>query len=356
MVQMDSEETAMKKPRSVRPKKPAQKRRVHLITGATSGIGIWLAKRLLERGDEVRVLLRSHPSTSESWKGVPSGVIPYVADITLKHHEDQKVLQDACKGIDSVFHLASMTDYEKASFDDFVNINVVGTENVLKACIDTNPEDRPIRVLYISSTRVYGTKRPGEILTEESATKPVDSYGETKLMAEQVVKSFADAHTCIGYTIFRTSTIYGPHYEKAAFRLLKMVKEQKMRYIGGGANHLVFVHVDDVVDAFLAALDNPQAVDKTYNLSDGNAYTLRQVIDTAADSLKVPKPTKSVSPALARLAAKMSNMSAMDMDFLMSDRVVSIGKLKKELNFTPRHSLESEAPTTLKEFTKYYKE
>lgn len=332
-----------------------RKKSVHLITGATSGIGVLVAKRLLARGDIVRVLLQHSPSASDEWKRIPVGAIPYVADITLNRQEDKKVLEDACRGVDSIFHFAGMVDYQNETFDDFVNVNVIGTENVLTACIDANPGESPFRFFYMSSTRVYGIKRPGETLTEESEPKPVESYGETKLMGEQVVKSFAEAHRRVQYTIFRTATMYGPYYERSSFKLFKMIKEQRMRYIGDGSNHQIMVHVDDVVDAFMAALDNPIAVDRTYNLTDGQDYTLREVVDKIAELLGVPKPVKSVNPALAKIAVSLSGMGRMEADHLMGDRIVSIGKLKGELGFVPKRNIDTERKETLKEFTRYYR-
>lgn len=331
------------------------RKQVHLITGATSGIGVLLTRRLIARGDMVRVLLEHNPNASDEWKRVPPGAIPYVADITLVHQDDRKVLEDACRGVDTVFHFASLVDYQSATFDDFVNVNVIGTENVLNACIEANAGGAPFRFFYMSSTRVYGTKRPGEILTENSELKPTDSYGETKLMGEQVVKSFAEAHTRVRYTIFRAATLYGPHYDRSSFRLFKMVKEQRMRYIGDGSNHQIMVHVEDVADAFIAALDNPVSVNRIYNITDGKSYTLKEVVDRIAGLLGVPKPVGSVNPALAKIAVKLGGIGQMEADHLMSDRVVSIDKIRSQLGFSPKRNIDTEAESTLEEFNRYYR-
>lgn len=327
-----------------------QKSRAVLVTGAASGIGIALIKRLLARGDEVRVLFREHPSTSEKWKGIPKGVIPYIVDIRLKNEEHSKSLREACSGIDVIYHFASLGRKSRTSIDDFIDINVVGTENLINAFIESNSGERAVHFIFISTTQVYGMRRPGVVLTEESETKPAGPYAETKLMAEQVIQAFADAHTNFLYTVFRTGTLYGDGYEGPYFKLFKAIRDQKMRYIGNGDSHLLLIHVDDAVNAMIMAADNPKSVNKVYNLTDGMPYTQRQLFEKAAAFLGVPPPKKTVNPAIVKLFASFSDMNPEDFDFLASDRVVSIAKLKAELNFKPERTVDRDGKAMVNDF------
>ena len=330
------------------------RRTVDLVTGPSSGIGARLIHKLLERGDEVRVVVHEEPG-GDNWKLIPRGVIPYNADITLKHSNDRKNLEDACRGVNNLFHIAGITD-EKGNppYEQFININVVGTENVLDAFVGTNGGAQ-LRFVYMGSTAVYGQNRPHEILTEESATKPVDPYGETKLMAEHVIKSFAEVHDYLRYTIFRVSKMYGPRYEAVFHKVFRYLKEGKLVYIGKGDNHLNLVHVDDVVNAMLLAAEMPMAINKTYNLTDGENYTLKQLFDKAANFMNIPPPTKSVHPMIAKLGAKRLNISKGELDFMTSDRVISIDKIKADLNFTPKRKVDVEGYAMVKEFLEGYK-
>ncbi len=327
-----------------------QKNRVVLVTGAATGIGIALIKRLLARGDEVRVLLKEHPSTNERWKGIPKGVIPYVADIRIGNGEHSKVLREACSGADVIYHFASLGRKSKASIDDFIDINVVGTENLINAFIESNSGESAVHFIFISTTQVYGMRRPGVVLTEESETKPAGPYAETKLMAEQVIQAFADAHTNFRYTIFRTGTLYGNGYEGPYFKLFKAIRDQKMRYIGSGDSHLLLIHVDDAVKAMIMAADNPKSVNKVYNLTDGVPYTQRQLFEKAATFLGVPPPKRAINPAIVKLFASFSDMNPEEFDFLASDRVVSIAKLKAELNFKPDRTIDKDGKTMVDDF------
>ena len=332
---------------TIAPKKP-----VSLVTGPTSGIGRLLIKKLLASGHQVRVLVRS----SETLNSLPPGVIPHVADITLSGgHDDQRRLEEACTGVRYVFHLAAITNLKRASLDEFINTNVIGTENVLRACVDANPAAEHIRFIYLSSTEVYGKQRQGEIITEDSELRPTSSYGQTKHMAEEVIRAFEQAHPKIEYTIFRTSTMYGPYYEGSFNKIFRLIKQQKMKYIGQGLNHLTLIHVDDVVKGITMSMDNPRAFDRTYNLTDGKDYTLKLLFEKAAMFLNVPAPSKSIHPTLVKLASTISNVNPAEIDFLMSDRIISIDRITNDIGFKPEKNIDKEGQAMVKEFLAKYK-
>ncbi len=333
-----------------------QRKKIDVVTGPTSGLGVKLIRKLLERGDEVRCVVLENPSTTGLWSRLPGGIIPYKADITLKNPDDQHHLKEVCKDADRIFHLAAITDQHNASLEEYLSTNVIGTENILKAFVEANPPEKHVQFIFMSTTAVYGSKRPGEILTEESEPKPISTYGESKLMAEQVVRSFADVHPAIQYTIFRASTMYGPYYERSFNKIFKYIKLGKLRYIGKAQNHITLVHVDDVVDGMLECAGKPEAMNQIYNLTDGESYTLKQLFDKAATFMNAPLPNKSIHPALAAIRARFFSINRAELAFIMSDRVVSIAKIKKELGFSPHRNIDNEGNEMVQEFLKRYRE
>ncbi len=350
---MKSDEGKRGQQGSRRPRQASSSKRdrvVDLVTGGTSGIGIRLIQALLDRGDEVRVLVQEHPNTNPDWKRLPPKIIPYVADLKLQREGEYKMIKEACRGADNIFHLAAATARIKADFDEYINSNVIGTENLLKACVEANPDATDIHFIYISTTAVYGNSRKGEVITEESETSPSGPYGESKLMAEQVIKSFTDVHQGIKYTIARVATMYGPYYEWSFFKLFKGLVERKMPYIGNGQNHITLIHIDDVVDCFLAFTEKPQSANKIFNLTDGRSYTLKGLLDKAAEFLNVPPPARAMHPAILKLGAKMFGLNKEEVDFLTSDRVVSIDKLKEALNFIPSRSIDEDGKQMADDF------
>jgi UDP-glucose 4-epimerase len=328
-----------------------------LITGATSALGSHLAKRLVEDGYIVRVGVRRQSSEGDFWHRVAAGTIPYIADLTLKSPGDERLIEDACRGVDVIFHLAGLTYEHQTSLDTFLNVNVIGTENLLNACLKANG-DKPVHFIYISSVRVYGRVRRGEVLTEESQPKPLGPYGRSKLMAEQVIKACTESCVpkSINYTIFRLTQMYGHGYEKPYFfKVFRMLKERRMKYIGDGSNHLALVHVDDVVDVLVSSILNPSAYSNTYNVTDGSSYTVRELFEKACKAMDVPPPDKSVNPMVARAIVKATNANKDEFDFLTSDRIISISKAKKELGFSPKRSIDKEGIEMARDFLSHYR-
>lgn len=316
---------------------------IALVTGGTSGIGRAVISRLLSEGYDVRVLLRGNPNTYQDWKALPPGCRPYVADITLKSRDDEKNLEAACMGVSVVFHIAGATFNSKFSYNQLIETNVIGTENLLKSIADTNKgASSPVHFLFTSTTTVYGYRRRGETLTEMSDEAPSSRYAESKLMAEHLIESFAESHSELFYTIFRIGTIYGPGYEKPHFfKAFRLVQEQKMKYIGRGTNHLPLVSADDVADAMLLAAHKPKAsANQIFNLTDGVAHTPRELFGIVAKVLGVAPPSKSVNPALARLLARAADIDYDEYEFLAGDRIVSIAKITNRLGWAPSRRID----------------
>ncbi len=333
-----------------------ESKQISLVTGGTSGIGTELIKRLLAQGDEVRAIIKEAPDKYADWKMLPPGVIPYVVDLTFKRKEDQKNLESACKGVKRVFHLAGATFNSKFNYNQLIDTNVVGTENLLESILATN-QNSQVHFIFSSSTTVYGYKRKGETLTENSEVRPSSHYAESKLMAEHLIESFAESHKQIFYTIFRIGTMYGKGYEKPHyFKAFKLIKEGKMRYIGGGTNHLPLVNSKDVADAMMLATEKPKAsFNQIFNLTDGVPHTPKELFTLAAGIMGVSPPTKSVNPTVARLLIKAADVDYDEYEFLAGDRIVSANKIKEKLGFRPTRRVDVDGLLMVEDFMRGYK-
>ncbi|MDE1768279.1 MAG: NAD(P)-dependent oxidoreductase [Candidatus Micrarchaeota archaeon] len=309
--------------------------RTAFVTGADGRLGRNLVRALQRDGYEVRTLSLRKDFVNR----IPGGVVPYIGDITNK-----KLLNDALHGVDVVFHLAAIVSEYKAHTEEIVRVNVEGTTNVLEACRQNGIG----HVVFASTVDVYGNNR-NDVLTEDSKLKPTDKYGYSKMLAEKEIEKYADR---IDYTIFRMAAIYGNEFSASYFKVFKAIKEGKAYVIGSGNNSLSLIHIDDVVRAYLLADQKHNNSRSIYNLSDGRKYTLQEMFNMVADIMKVERPSRHISPIIVRLMAKNRNIDSDELRFLMSNRVIDIGKIRNELGFKPSIDIKEGALELVREFQK----
>ncbi len=319
---------------------------VDLVTGPTSGLGIELINRLLKMGHEVRVLIREHPSKSRSWTELPPNVKPYKVDIRLPAENDRTELLLACKGVDNLFHIAGTSYNHQNKYNEIISINVIGTENVLDAYVKANPGKR-LHFILTSSVTVYGYMRKGEALTEESEIRPASKYSESKVLAEQVSRSFATVNKELICSVLRFGVFYGGKYKESFFKVFRILKAKKMVYIGRGENYLTLTNVEDAARAMIQATNDTHS--NTYNVVE-KPVMVRRLFEYAAKEMKVESPKTSIPYILGRMTRRIVNINIDEFEFVTSNRVVSSEKIERELGFKPSHSILKDGKKMIKEF------
>lgn len=250
-----------------------------LVTGATGFLGGWLVRRLLAEGLDVRILQRSR-SRSEELDGL--GLDVATGDIT-----DLASVRSACKGIDSVFHLAGLIAYSRAQRGAMERVNVGGTENVIQACETNNVR----RLLHLSSVVAVGASFDGRQPLTETSEYNVGhlnlGYFETKRKAELLVRDAAREKR-IDAVMINPSTIYGPGDAKKGSRgiQLKVARGKFPFYPPGGVN---VVAVEDVIDCILAAWRNASSGER-YIVS-GENLLLRELFELIAKETGAKPPS-----------------------------------------------------------------
>ncbi len=244
-----------------------------LVTGGTGFIGSRLALRCLADGHDVRVLGRKNTPWEERNLATleDQGIEVVLGSVT-----DPESLDAALDGVDIVFHLAAAQHESNVPDQYFWDINVTGTRYMLEASVNADVQ----RFIHGSTIGVYGSAASGEI-TPDTPLNPDNIYGITKREGEALALSYRDR---LHLTVIRISETYGP----GDSRLLKMFKGIKKGYffkIGKGDNlhHLIFV--DDLVEGFVRAAFEEDAIGESFVIAGDKPITTDEMIDTIRDAM-----------------------------------------------------------------------
>ena len=312
-----------------------------LVTGADGFIGSHMTDRLIREGADVSVLLEPAHTPLDSWKG---RVRVYTGDLA-----DRKSLDGLPADTEIVFHLAAYVhkpERTAAQKKRLWAVNAEGTENLIMAMPASLRQ-----VIYFSTIGVYDGLVREEPFDEESEVLPISVYGRSKLEAESVVIRYGRKNR-FNSTVLRLPFVYGPGNKGYIQKMIAAVDRGRFILIGKGENKRNPVYVGTVVDAAVLAAANDKAAGKTYIVTDGRDYTLREMyVETARALGRRPFPFY-VPFSVALLAAKIGDvvgkLTKKDMPFnseilrrAARQMLFSSDKIRRELGFTPSEDFHS---------------
>ena len=314
-----------------------------LVTGATGFTGGALARKLVDRGDQVVALVRQTADVEELQQ---LGVELVYGDIS-----DADAVSRAAKDIDIIYHIAAV--YRTAGHPDsyYESVNVGGVQNVIDAA-----RQRGVgRTVHCSTIGVHGDIK--EIPSnEESPFNPGDIYQRTKLDGEELFAS-AMAEGLPG-SIFRPGAIYGP----GDLRLLKMFKQIKRNFFplfGGGNNQYHLSYIDDLTDGIILCGEHPAAIGERFILCSDEYQTMKELAAIIAKHLGVKAPTFAPPVGPLMLAAKICEaickpfginppLHTRRVEFFIKARAFDNSKAKRLIGFAPKISTEEGVKRTIK--------
>ncbi len=209
---------------------------------------------------------------------------------------ESTVMQQACQGIDLVFHTAAKAGVWGA-YEDYYRTNVVGTRNVIDACQRLKIN----RLVYTSTPSVVfdGKDMAG---VDESVPYPKKfhaPYPQTKAQAEQEVLSAASQE--LKTIALRPHLIWGPEENHMVPRIL--ARAHRLRQVGDGKNLIDTIYIDNAVDAHLLAADalenRPDFSGRVYFISNNEPMPLWDVINRILDAGGLPPVRRSIPKSLA---------------------------------------------------------
>ena len=250
----------------------------------------------------------------------------------LSHHKKKNVkviktdisrneeLDRYFKGVDYVFHLAGLAEIIPSIKNPkkyFVN-NVLGTLNVLEAAKKAKIK----KFIYAASSSCYGTAKKLPT-SEKSKIDLKHPYAVTKFMGEDLVMKYASIYNMPNIS-FRFFNVYGPRlntsgqYSAVMGNFLEQNKKNKpLTVVGDGKQTRDFIHVYDLVNAFLKTIKS-RIVNEIFNLGSGKKTSINDIAKIFGGKKKfIPKRPGEPKNSLA-----------------------DISKIKKKINWKPKISIE----------------
>lgn len=247
-----------------------------LITGAFGYIGARLSKYLAENGYRITAFSRSKHSNNSQWISLLEEVI--IGDIC-----DEKTVNNlAQKQFDVVIHLISLDHHKSEANPNFVSsINVIPTWNLL----DKLTKNGLKKFIYFSTIHVYG-KIPNKIITEDYTTAPLNTYGLTHLLSENICNYYNEKTEtkCINV---RLSNSYGSpiieHNNCWWLVINELCKtayyENDIKLLSDGSPQRDFIHGDDVVRAIETLINYDNSFDNNnfFHIASGETLTILEL-------------------------------------------------------------------------------
>lgn len=314
-----------------------------LVTGANGFIGSHLVERLTRCGTEVTCLVRR------------TGDLGWLETLPVNFAYgdcgDKRSLATAVSGVDCVYHLAGVTRVRRE--EDFLAVNGVGTENLIRTCLDRNPKVQ--KFVYLSSQAASGPGPDGRMKTEGDPDSPVSSYGRSKRIGEEAVLAQRDR---IRVTILRPSAVYGPR-DRDFLSLLKLITRKITFSPLGITQWISMCFVSDLVDSLVRAGRAGAGDGEVFFISDGACYRTEEIgevfsaaMNTKAFRLSVPgcviRGIGAVSEAMSRVTDRPCLLTRDKAREMMQENwTCDITKAKNMLEYSPKIDLVHGAGVTV---------
>jgi dihydroflavonol-4-reductase len=313
------------------------------ITGATGFVGSLLTAELLNKGYEVRCLVRKQSN------------LRWIADLNVECHygslSDKSSLKKGVEGCEYVYHVAAQTKARTEA--EFIKDNFEGTKNLVDAVIASGVILK--RFVHVSTQAAVGPSPTLIPIGEDHTPNPLTWYGTSKLKAEEYVRSMSKK---IPVTIVRPPAVYGPR-DTDVLEFFRTVKSGIIPQLGGKEKYLSLIHVADLVRGIIVAGEHNKSKGRVYFITSPKPYAWEDVARTTLKVLgkkgfKVPVPVglmKGIAfisegvAALTRKSTIVNNQKVIEME--QDFWTCSPDRAREELGFEAQISLEDGIRETL---------
>lgn len=261
-----------------------------LVTGGAGFIGSHLCERLLREGNRV-ICLDNFDSYYD-----PNIKMRNVDEIRRKFPDLFELVtgdlrnDDHLAGIfsehriDLVVHLAARAGVRPSIRHPLLyeDVNVRGTVTLLEACKRNGMK----RLIYASSSSVYGENQRVPFSEEDADLKPISPYGATKRAGELFCFSYFHLYG-IETACLRIFTAYGPRQrpEMAIHKFTRLIDQgEPIEIYGDGSSRRDYTYIDDLIDGIAATVEHHKGFE-IYNLGESETTPLRDLVRLIEDAL-----------------------------------------------------------------------
>ncbi|MFZ2640889.1 MAG: dTDP-glucose 4,6-dehydratase [Verrucomicrobiia bacterium] len=317
-----------------------------LVTGGAGFIGSNFVRYLLQVEPAVKIVnldALTYAGTLENLKGLPddSRHVFVRGDICDRALVD-KLLREHT--VDTIAHFAAESHVDRSIHGPglFVQANIVGTQALLDAArqawlVDKIVEPATARFHHVSTDEVFGSLRPKDpAFTEATPYDPSSPYSASKAASDHLVRAYARTYG-LPVTITNCSNNYGPRQfpEKLIpLMILNGINGRPLPVYGDGQQIRDWLYVEDHCEAIRCIL-NGGRVGETYNIGGDNQPPNLDIVHNICALLDELIPASPHRPH-ASLIQHVTDRPGHDRRYAMN-----ITKVRTELGWTPRHSLQT---------------
>ncbi len=308
-----------------------------LVTGGTGFTGKALVKRLIDDGHEVVSL--------DYQEGLKTDEIrDWGAEVVIGSVTDRSVVKKCMQGVELVQHLAAAFRELDVTDSYYDEVNIHGTEIVLEEALEAGVK----KFIYCSTCGVHGNVEnpPGN---EDAPIAPGDYYQRTKYEAEPKVLAFQEKGMEV--CILRPAAIYGPGDPDRFRMIFRQVSNGTFYMFGSGNTFYHPLYIDNLVDAFVLAMEPGKGAGQAFLIADEEYITLNDLVARTGKALgvEVKIPHFPITPLIiaGHLCEKICRpfkiappIFPRRVDWFRQNRAFDISRAKRDLGYSPAVGLD----------------
>ena len=309
-----------------------------LVTGGTGFTGKALVRRLLDDGHQVVALDYKEGLKTEELR-------QWGAEVVIGTVTDRECVKRCMQGVEIVQHLAAAFRELNVPESHYDHVNVDGT----RICLEEAHAAGVKKFIYCSTCGIHGNVKDPPT-DEDHNIAPADYYQSTKYKAEPVCLDFMK-QTGMPVTILRPSAIYGPGDPERFQMIFRRVARGHFPMFGSGKTLYHPVYIDNLVDAFVLAMDLNKGNGEAYLIADEEYVSIKDLVQRIGRALDVDVKIKHYPIWPVIIAGHVCEKVCTPLritppifprrvDWYRQNRAFNINKAKRDLGYNPKVGLD----------------